>query len=331
MASLFRLATQDVDLVKELKELMCRIPWEEVNVTKDDSVSYWFKLPGPGGISEEVTPQKQYTPEDVDMDENGQQDMDVDVPLHANKDENMGVNEPVRGSLVRWKPVDCPLPENEPPVADDMQQDNGSRVFLAPWKPVDDPHPANESPIANDMQQDNRSVAIQGPIRGGLYGVMRRPRQPVEEEDREDLPPAGSDDEEDEDDEAPVRKSTAVREEEMNEEDSDDVPPPTHSRVRRMQETPVSAELKKSLRKWHTPPQTQLPSPKKRKRVRASHHLTPGSSSELPIDVDNLFVSIMVPPSYFLPLTLSPGRAGDHPRLQGNTRCEIFIFFCLKC
>ena len=43
MISLFRLATQDVDLVKEMRDCVGRMPWEDLKRI-DDSESFWFQV-----------------------------------------------------------------------------------------------------------------------------------------------------------------------------------------------------------------------------------------------------------------------------------------------
>jgi hypothetical protein len=326
--SLIRLATEDIDLVTEIRDCMLRIPWPSIEAI-DESESSWFQ-PGPGRIENEGhAPQagpsevldsqptsdegrnsgdrgdESQTPKPSDDWERATSSWDGDEEEMDNDERDSNDKQKAPASGVTLQDV-------EDQVMDD-RQDSNDREKAPPSGvlPQDgDEEMDHDRQDSNDMQKAPPSGVM---LQDDEDEEMHDARQ--DSNDREKTPPSGvmSQDQEMGDD---------VRSRGANDVPLEESPQKPTSRKRKSSNIdnnkaqPEDPRLRLRKRKDDAPLNPE-PSAKKikvkPKRRREVDHLTAGSSIHAAIDVDKMFVSIIPPPSVTLSLIQNTGRARCHP------------------
>jgi hypothetical protein len=290
MASLFRLATQDVDLVKEMRECIGRLPWKELDLERirEDSEFSWFRLPVAGAISESSGGSKaklaiEDTPRD-DQDENME---DRDTPRDKDRpstpinevDNTEGDDTPRRESRggnaggtfgdsdEENMDVDGAPRVNTDKQSSPVNDDNNTEGDDTPRRESRGGNAGGTSGDSDEENSDEENLVVDGSPLGNRLGKLRRPRA-----------------------------------QEFNEEEGQDMGKEDRPRYPRL----LDQESKKALRshgsekthgKRKNPSPAYVTSRKKSKGGRGVQNQTLGSSIDVPIDVDNPFVRIIAPPS----------------------------------
>lgn len=169
MTSLIRLATEDVDLVGEMRECMCRIPWSLMDKINEFDSS-WFKPP-PIVVKDDIDGAQQ----DIDMDEGvetaasqkplddrGETHQPARDPPPTNEDENMEEDEslaetqkPSENREESHKPADTP------PGTEDEDMEGGDGA-TGTQKPSENRPQDREDDL--DMEEAERTAGTLKPL-----------------------------------------------------------------------------------------------------------------------------------------------------------------------
>jgi hypothetical protein len=329
--SLIRLATEDIDLVTEIRDCMLRIPWSSIEAI-DESESSWFQ-PGPGRVENEGhAPQagpsedrmildSQPTSDDVGLNSGDRgdesqtpkpsDDGEMKTPTQGGDEEEMDNDEQDSNDKQKAPPSGVTLQDAEDQVMDDDRQDSNDREKAPPSGVVSqdgDEEMDNDRSDSNDKQKAPPS---------GVTLQDGEDQEMDDSNDREKTPPSGvlSQDQEMGDD---VR-SRGANDAPLGESPQKLTPQKRlSSNIDNNKAQPEDPRLRLRKRKDDAPPLNPEPPAKKRKVIKPKKrqevdHLTAGSSIQAAIDVDKLFVSIIAPPSVTLSLIQNTGRARCHP------------------